>query len=94
MNEEPALKVNRLFDALVRAGWVWREGDLVAPNGTMWLDGKQPWQGDVRSFHARMVGRVGRLRGNLAGCAGADAADIERAVVDAQELAVALEMLL
>ena len=87
-------EVNRLFDALVRAGWTWRDGSLVAPHGTMWLDGKEPWPGDVRSFYERMIGRVARLRNNLEGLVGADAVDVEQAARDVAGLVEALGTLL
>ena len=52
---------NRLFGELGNAGWTWRDGALYAPNGTMWLDGKDPWTEDLRSFRDRMIGRVERI---------------------------------
>jgi hypothetical protein len=87
-------EVQRVFEALLKAGWAWQEGALVAPNGTMWLDGKDPWSGDLRSFHERMVGRVNRLRTNVDGLVGADAADVERAMLDTAGLVEVLGMLL
>jgi hypothetical protein len=50
----------RLFASLEARGWVWREGFIYAPNGTMWLSGSQPWDGDLREFHERMTGRLHR----------------------------------
>ncbi|MDB4946734.1 MAG: hypothetical protein JWP97_6268 [Labilithrix sp.] len=82
-----------LFEALERAQWTWREGALYAPNGTMWLDGEDPWNGDLRSFRDRMIGRANRIRQNVqASLEHAD--DVERSLVDAAGLMEVLDMLL
>jgi len=85
---------NRLFDALEQARWSWRDGALYAPNGTMWLDGADPWNGDLRSFRDRMVGRVERIQRNLQGSSKEDADDNARALVDAAALVEVLNTLL
>ena len=54
------LQKEHLFTALAARGWVWREGFIYAPNGTMWLSGSHPWEGDLREFHERMTGRLHR----------------------------------
>jgi len=80
----------RLFEALERTRWTWRDGALYAPNGTMWLDGGDPWDGDLRSLRERMVGRVERIRRNLS--ASSDHADdLQRALVDAAGLVEVLD---
>jgi hypothetical protein len=86
--------MTRVFDALVNAGWEWRDGALYAPRGTMWLDGKEPWGGDIRSLHERMTGRVARLKNNLVGLSGTEATDLQRAVLDVEGLVSVLEGLL
>ena len=53
-------QMEKLFAGLAIRGWVWREGFIYAPHGTMWLSGSQPWAGDLREFHERMAGRLDR----------------------------------
>jgi len=49
---------SRLFADLEKAGWHRRSGFLYAPYETMWLLISEPWTGDIRDFHDRMVGRL------------------------------------
>ena len=72
----------RLFHALVKAGWKWREGSLYAPNGTMWLDEANPWQSSLREFRERMIGRADRLRKNVVGATDEQKLDFEHAMAD------------
>lgn len=87
------IEKQRLFEALERVRWIWRDGALYAPNGTMWLDGDDPWSEDLRSFRDRMVGRVNRIRGNLDESS-EHAEDAQRAVADAAGLLEVLDMIL
>jgi hypothetical protein len=82
----------QLFAGLEVRGWVWREDFIYAPHGTMWLSGMQPWSGDLRDFHERMVGRLQR---NLeAGGMYKDPADHQRLVAETRGLVEALTELL
>ncbi|HRG97682.1 MAG TPA: hypothetical protein PLR99_15610 [Polyangiaceae bacterium] len=88
-----AVEKKDLFEALERAQWTWREGALYAPNGTMWLDGEDPWNEDLRSFRDRMIGRADRIRQNVQGSL-EHSDDVERSLVDAAGLVEVLDMLL
>jgi len=58
----------------------------------MWLFGSQPWDGDLRDFHERMVGRL--HRNMQAGWMYEDRTDHERLVADTQGLVDTLADLL
>ena len=88
-----AAEKRELFEALERAQWTWRDGALYAPNGTMWLDAEEPWEGDLQSFRDRMTGRADRLRQNLRGST-EHADDAQRALLDASGLVEVLKLLL
>jgi len=51
-----------LFAGLESRGWYWLEGTIYAPHSSMWLDGAQPWTGDLHDFHQRMTGRLQRIK--------------------------------
>jgi hypothetical protein len=74
------LQKEQMFAGLADRRWVWREGFIYAPHGTMWLSGSRPWEGDLREFHERMVGRL--QRNMQAGWMYEDAADHRRLVED------------
>ena len=54
------LQKEQMFAGLADRRWIWREGFIYAPHGTMWLSGSRPWEGDLREFHERMAGRLHR----------------------------------
>jgi hypothetical protein len=56
------IQCNRLFDGLEKLGWHRRDGFLYAPHETMWLLISEPWTGDLRDFHERMIGRLQRTQ--------------------------------
>ena len=58
---------SRLFTELEKAGWHRRSGFLYAPYETMWLLISEPWTGDIRDFHDRMVARLRGIN-NLRAC--------------------------
>ena len=88
-----AAEKKKLFEALERAHWTWRDEVLSAPHGTMWLDNEDVWDGDLRSFRDHMIGRADRIRQNLHGSS-EHADDVQRSLGDVAGLLEVLDMLL
>jgi hypothetical protein len=84
----------RLFEALAKAGWTWRDGSLYAPNGTMWLSEDLSWVDDFGSFRDRMTERADRIKAYLDGSPQERVADSERALDDTVGLVDVLNRLL
>ena len=55
------MSYDRLFSRLEEIGWTPRDGMLVAPNGTMWLDTTTPWPSDLSQLQKDMSSRHERI---------------------------------
>src|SRR5438046_10538695 len=56
-----------LLQKLANRGWRIVENSIKAPNGGMFLPTDSPWHNDIHDFHARMAGRLQRIKdgGNI-----------------------------
>ena len=77
---------DRLFGALQRLGWEWRDAVIYAPNETIFLMKERPWEGDLADFIERMEGRLARIANNRF-------EGFERALGDTRLLVTALRSL-
>jgi len=88
-----AVEKQHLFEALEKNLWAWRGGALHAPNGTMWLDRNNPWNGDLGSFREHMKARAMRIQENLQGPA-EHIEDVDASLTDVAGLVEVLDRLL